>query len=70
MDVTGKFILVSKHLATTNGKKKRRRYFSESEIDGQVELAQSYAIAKDEDFLIVQIVKEIQNPKNKEKSNE
>lgn len=70
MNVEGKFILVSKHLAMHNGKKKRRRYFTENEIEGQIELARSYAKAKDEDFLIVQIVKEIPNPKSQEKSNE
>ena len=63
MEVTGKFIIVPKHVVR---KKKtiRRAFHGETDMELMTKLATDYAEQRDEDFLIVQVVKEVSRPRN------
>lgn len=65
MDVEGKFFLIEKHWRAKNIKGKRRRSFfiGNDEIEKAVERAKKYSQNNREDYLLVQVVKEITKPK-------
>jgi hypothetical protein len=62
MDVTGRYIIVPKHWGSKK-KSRRRSFHGEEEMELMVELATTYASQRNEDFLIVQVVREISKPK-------
>jgi hypothetical protein len=68
MDVTGKFILIEKHIITRKGKKKRRAYHEADGLDLTRELATKYAADRQDDFLIVQIIEEVSKPESEQDS--
>lgn len=66
MDVSGQYFLVNKHIPI--GKKKKRRFFfTAEEIEKQIELAEKYAGENREDYLIVQVVREVSDSSKKVK---
>jgi hypothetical protein len=68
MDVTGKFILIEKHIITRKGTKKRRGYHEADGLDLARDLAKKYAADRKDDFLIVQIVEEVSKPESEQDS--
>ena len=66
MEVTGKFIIVPKHVVRKK-KTVRRAFHDETDTELMTQLATKYAEERDEDFLIVQVVKEVSRPKNGKK---
>ena len=62
MDVTGKFILVPKHVVRKK-KTTKRAFHDAKDMELMTELATTYANQRDEDFLIVQVVAEVSRPK-------
>jgi hypothetical protein len=66
-NINGKYLLISKHLITSEKKKKRRNDFTEADFEKQRELARLYAKDRGDDFLIVQVIEEISVPKQESK---
>jgi len=62
-DQTEKLLIIPKHMTQKNGKLKRRCFHEENELDEILELAQSYATEKKQDYLIVKVVAETSKPK-------
>lgn len=67
MDVTGKYILVPKHVVRRK-KIARRAFHEETEMELMVDLAGKHAAEKNDDFLIVQVVAEVSRPKKNGKA--
>ena len=61
-DQTGKLIIMRKHFLRENGRRARRKFFEPGDIDYAKELAHGFSNAKDEDFIVVQVVYEASRP--------
>ena len=61
-NVAGLYFMTPKHLIQSAHKKRRRNFFPDALISGQITLAQKYAAENQEDMLIAQVIHEIKRP--------